>query len=75
LRSILVFLVLSLGLGGGAAQAGDADRGAREPGIAAPASLTLIPGQDMAGDGLVLTVHGFIVEMLTPEGRLPVQRW
>ena len=33
----------------------------------ASASLTLIPGQDMTGDGLVLTVHGFIVEMLMPE--------
>jgi len=32
----------------------------------ASATLTLIPGQDMTGDGLILTVHGFIVEMLTP---------
>jgi len=103
---------LSLGLGGGAAQAGDAgsteammrtphERGAtiyEAPGAAkfvdtialseptpvvvtaegpldypasmqqASASLTLIPGQDMTGDGLVLTVHGFIVEILNPEG-------
>lgn len=32
----------------------------------ASASLTLIPGKDMSGDGLILKLHGFIVEMLTP---------
>lgn len=32
----------------------------------ASASLMLIPGEDMSGDGLILTLHGFIVEMLTP---------
>jgi hypothetical protein len=33
----------------------------------ASASATLIPGEDITGDGLVLTLHGFIVEMLSPE--------
>ena len=33
----------------------------------AAASATLIPGQDITGDGLVLTLHGFIVEILSPE--------
>jgi hypothetical protein len=32
----------------------------------ASASLMLIPGEDMSGDGLILTLHGFIVEMVTP---------
>lgn len=29
-------------------------------------TLWLMPGQDVAGDGVVLTVHGFIVEVLAP---------
>jgi hypothetical protein len=29
-------------------------------------TLWLMPGQDIAGDGIVLTVHGFIVEVLSP---------
>lgn len=29
-------------------------------------TLTLLPGHDMTGDGLVLTLHGFIVEVLSP---------
>ncbi|HHP7238428.1 hypothetical protein [Longibacter sp.] len=33
----------------------------------ASASATLVPGEDITGDGLVLTLHGFIVEMLSPE--------
>ncbi len=32
----------------------------------ASTSLVLIPGEDMSGDGLILMLHGFIVEMLTP---------
>ncbi|PEN13804.1 hypothetical protein CRI94_06975 [Longibacter salinarum] len=32
----------------------------------ASASVTLIPGQDIEGDGLILTLHGYIVEMLSP---------
>lgn len=35
----------------------------------AAASATLIPGKDITGDGLVLTLHGFIVEILSPEAR------
>lgn len=39
----------------------------------------LVPGQDVLGDGIVLTLHGFIVEMLQPEsgavaeGEIPVR--
>lgn len=29
-------------------------------------TLTLIPGEDVTGDGLTLTLHGFIVEVLAP---------
>lgn len=29
-------------------------------------TLWLMPGQDITGDGIVLTVHGFIVEVLSP---------
>jgi len=34
-------------------------------------TLTLVPGEDVTGDGLTLTLHGFIVEVLSPsEGDL-----
>jgi len=34
-------------------------------------TLTLVPGKDVTGDGLTLTLHGFIVEVLSPsEGAL-----
>ena len=29
-------------------------------------TLTLVPGEDVTGDGLTLTLHGFIVEVLSP---------
>ena len=32
----------------------------------ATATTLLVPGQDVLGDGLVLTIHGFIVEVLAP---------
>ena len=32
----------------------------------AAATTLLIPGQDVLGDGVVLTIHGFIVEVLAP---------
>ncbi len=32
-------------------------------------TLWVMPGQDITGDGIVLTVHGFIVEVLEPSGR------
>jgi len=31
-------------------------------------TLWVMPGQDITGDGIVLTVHGFIVEVLEPSG-------
>lgn len=31
-------------------------------------TLWVMPGQDITGDGIVLTVHGFIVEVLAPSG-------
>lgn len=30
-------------------------------------TLTLVPGRDVTGDGIVLTLHGFIVEVLEPK--------
>jgi len=33
----------------------------------ASATLLMVPGQDVSGDGVVLTLHGFIVEVLSPE--------
>jgi hypothetical protein len=33
----------------------------------ASATLLMVPGQDVVGDGVVLTLHGFIVEVLSPE--------
>jgi len=27
-----------------------------------------VPGEDVTGDGLTLTLHGFIVEVLSPSG-------
>lgn len=32
-------------------------------------TLTLVPGQHVTGDGIVLTLHGFIVEVLSPNVR------
>jgi len=32
-------------------------------------TLTLVPGQHVTGDGIVLTLHGFIVEVLDPPSR------
>ena len=32
----------------------------------ATATTLLVPGRDVVGDGLVLTIHGFIVEVLSP---------
>lgn len=32
----------------------------------AATTMLLIPGQDVLGDGVVLTIHGFIVEVLAP---------
>lgn len=32
-------------------------------------TLTLVPGQDVTGDGIVLTLHGFIVEVMEPSAR------
>ncbi|MFW6191842.1 MAG: hypothetical protein ACOC83_00035 [Gemmatimonadota bacterium] len=39
------------------------------PGSARTASTTLlmIPGEDVTGDGLVLTLHGFVLRVLSPE--------
>ncbi len=31
-------------------------------------TMWVMPGQDITGDGIVLTVHGFIVEVLEPSG-------
>lgn len=33
----------------------------------ASTSLLLVPGEDVTGDGIVLSLHGFIVEALSPE--------
>jgi hypothetical protein len=33
----------------------------------ASTSLLLVPGEDVTGDGVVLSLHGFIVEALSPE--------
>lgn len=46
----------------------------------ASTTTLLVPGQDVLGDGIVLTLHGFIVEVLQPESgaaaegaKIPVQ--
>ncbi|MEJ2540142.1 MAG: hypothetical protein P8188_09250 [Gemmatimonadota bacterium] len=33
----------------------------------ATTTLLLVPGEDMVGDGIVLTLHGFTVQLLSPE--------
>jgi hypothetical protein len=37
---------------------------------AASKTLLLIPGKDVLGDGVILEIHGFAVELLAPEGPL-----
>lgn len=34
--------------------------------------LMLVPGRDLTGDGLVLEMHGFIIDLLTPDSSLTV---
>lgn len=36
-------------------------------------TLLMMPGQDVTGEGLVLRLHGFVVQVLSPEAGAPVE--
>lgn len=44
------------------------------PGSMQRASVTtmLLPGQDVSGDGIVLELHGYLVDILSPKGKGPL---
>lgn len=39
----------------------------------ASTTLLMVPGQDVTGDGLVLTLHGFVLRILSPEQGAPAE--